>query len=553
MAVDIPQGETPESRGDIDPNEPARPRNPARWTRAQITRLQTRLKEDGYYDGPIDGIFGPASRAAWKEWEANDKTPAHANEPARGPLDEDKAPLDTDNSSGGGGGGKGGDDAGKGDGKARRGVPGGSKLWKVGDTYYLVYNTPRLDVPMAWKIPASEVKAITGSKNPTADRTLTRDQFNGRGVIVNGNTTQLVDIGKHPWDAFKEDFADELRVRPWLRDPEMLAIATEAYLEGRSVTEAELAGTQWWQSRTPGEREWAQFVAINGGAKSPAVQQRFNENRDIVLQRMVAAGFDVAGGDHEKVVDWFNRQLTTGKMSETQLDAEIEKASNPYARDAYVTAGRRLPEGSEVVRHKGRFYLRWEGKDYALAKGLEGQMAAATGFRKVDEINDAGKAARDVIAKQSGTPQGRDSVEGLERVRSLVLSWLGPVVAKGWKESEIAAWAQRLNENEADENMLMDVLRKQREAAYPDFDPNLSYDQIAVTPRALIAQVWGQELPDEESPLFQQLLVMAPKDRQAATQLLWKEGLKQGVRQVTYDSLEQLGRGIGSPVVGSAV
>jgi hypothetical protein len=481
--------------------------------------------------------------------------PKWADKPATGP-DPNKPAAEPAGGTGkpSAGGGKGEPAAGGGKANNLRGVPGGGKWWKVGDQYFLVYTAPRLGggdpIQLAYRVRPDEVEAISGKKNPKVDRTVKDAKALDRlGIIRGGTSTQLADLGKHPWDAMREDFADEVKVRPWLRDPEMLALTVEAHLEGRAVTEAEMANTQWWQSRTPAERAWAQFVGINGGAKSPAVQQRVTDARNDVERRMIAAGLSLDGDAHERVREHLAREFVTGRLTEDALQTTIDREANPYATGATPTAGfEQLPEGAQAVRHGGRTYLRIDGKDFALAKGLETAKYGANA-KKVDSINRAG-VARNMIARRSGTPQGRDSVRGLEEVRGLVREWLGPQLMDGWKESEIAQWAQRIVENPQARNELVAKLRATRAARYQGYDAELTYEDIARIGRAQVLDTWGQQM-DETDPLFQQILQM--NDAAQASQLLWSEGLNRGVRKVTYDAMSGLDRGLGGGVVRSVV
>jgi hypothetical protein len=132
----------------------------------------------------------------------------------------------------------------------------------------------------------------------------------------------------------------------------------------------------------------------------------------------------------------------------------------------------------------------------------------------------------------------------------LVREWLGPQLMDGWKESEIAQWAQRIVENPQARNELVAKLRATRAARYQGYDPELTYEDIARIGRAQVLDTWGQQM-DETDPLFQQILQM--NDAAQASQLLWSEGLNRGVRKVTYDAMSGLDRGLGGGVVRSVV
>lgn len=421
-----------------------------------------------------------------------------------------------------------------------RGIPGGSKLWNVDGEWWLIYNTPRLGsnepLLLGYKVrDGEELEAITGSANPDADRTLNNKRGLDRlGVIRAGRANELADLGDHPMDALKDTWREEAAIRPWLNDPEMLGITVEAHLEGRAVTDAEMMGTQWWQSRTPAERQWAQFVAENGGAQSPAVQQAVNDARGDVERRMVAAGLNLPGPAGRRVLNYLTREFVNGRLTEAALQRTIETEANPYRTGATPTAGfAELPDGAERVRFQGRTYIRWNGKDFALAKGMETAKYGA-GARRVDEINPAQRPARDIIANRGGAPQGRAAVEGIERVRGLIREWIGPQLMDGWAESDIAQWAQRIAENPNDENVLVAKLRSIRAARYQGYDDELTYEDIARIGRAQVMDVLGTTI-DEREPIFQQVLQM--NDATQAGQALWDYGFEKGNRRVAAQAL----------------
>jgi peptidoglycan hydrolase-like protein with peptidoglycan-binding domain len=79
-------------------NQGAGPDAPERrLTKEQIRRLQARLKAEGFYVGPIDGIFNPQIEAALREYQKKnglsqtglrDKTTRTPLIPSVGPEDE---------------------------------------------------------------------------------------------------------------------------------------------------------------------------------------------------------------------------------------------------------------------------------------------------------------------------------------------------------------------------------------------------------------------------------------------------------------------------------
>lgn len=131
-----------------------------------------------------------------------------------------------------------------------------------------------------------------------------------------------------------------------------------------------------------------------------------------------------------------------------------------------------------------------------------------------------------------------------EEVRQDVAKWLGPLYGK-WSDSQIAHWAGRIrNDPDAREEMV-NLLRGQRQALFPEYaNPMLTYEDISAPWRNMWQNEWGQ-LPDETDPLFQEVLRM--NDYAEAGKRLRSEGLARNIGQVTQ-SLEATGLETGAQV-----
>jgi hypothetical protein len=82
---------------------------------------------------------------------------------------------------------------------------------------------------------------------------------------------------------------------------------------------------------------------------------------------------------------------------------------------------------------------------------------------------------------------------------------------------------------------LTQKLRAQRLALYPQYDENLTYDDIASPWRSFYTQQWGQEVVDERNSSFQKLIELNSTEEGA--KWMRKEGLKRGVKKVEEDAL----------------
>lgn len=378
----------------------------------------------------------------------------------------------------------------------KHGIPGGGQIVEnTNDGYwYVVYPVPEstAGTQLAYRIEShDDLTAIFGPGVPwKADRTDSWDPVNAKGYIDFGPSRQLANLSAHPFDAFVANFQTEANVRPWLRDPEVLALTTRALLEGRTVTQGELAGTNWWKTTNDAERQWASTAASD-----PATaQQKINDGRVQTSQILGQLG---VANPPAGLTDWMADQVTSGKWTQTYLQQQLSKLADPYA------SGDLDPE---VVQHAGGTSL----------------------------------------ASQT---------DNTSKVDGLLSTWLGPVGAAGWTQQmkDDAAGKIRNDPTGAAEDALVKQLQQQRLALIPEItDPNVSYDAAAAPWRGQFQQIWGQP-PDENDPLFQQVIrtgAAAPtKDGSTGLsgvqQLLLSEGLKRGVGTVTDKALSDLGQAFG--------
>ncbi len=304
--------------------------------------LQRWLKAIGYWSGAIDGVWTDFLSQELKQWQTkvgleatgrlDDATTAKLDEIGRfvaaaAPTATAPTPAPasggtvavTDAAVAGSLGG-----APNPDGKF--GIPGGGEIWHVdGKDWFVVYRVPGTSTPLAWKIDDADLPAIFGpGVAPKADRELNGLQAFAEGPLVFGSSRLLANTSEHPFDAFVANFQTEAASRPWLRDPEILALTTRALLENRTVTDAELAGTDWWKTHTSGERAW--IAEFN---RDPATaQQKITDGRDQVRRLLQQSGvYDPP----ETLVTWLGDRMTAGTWSQAYVYGQIAKIADPFA------------------------------------------------------------------------------------------------------------------------------------------------------------------------------------------------------------------------------
>jgi hypothetical protein len=369
-------------------------------------------------------------------------------------------------------------------------VPGEGEVWSIAGKLYLVYFVPNTEppVPLAWEIEDEYRDAYFGNQAPAVDRTLTAEQFTAAGGLMWGFAQEIVptsgEAPVHPWQALEENWDLEVQYRPWLADPEIAALVAGAYLEGREITDAELASTEWWQTHTAGER-----ASLALAAQDPATyEETISDNIMSVADALRTAGVNNASNE---LVEWLALQVTTGSWSTTLLNSQIAALSDPYSQ-------------SEL--------------DPTLKKYLQGLTKA-------------------------GTQDKLDKTQNMEDVvKETVRRWLGPAFGN-WSDQQISQWAGTLRNDPDGLIRLEQMLSDQRVTLFPDYtDPSKTYDDISSPWRNVYFNAWGED-PNELDPFFVDLV--KANDLSTAQTKLINEGLVRGkndmVNRVIGDMLQAFG------------
>lgn len=380
------------------------------------------------------------------------------------------------------------------------GIPGGAEIWaNTTDGYwYVAYRIPGTGTPMVWRIESdADVAAIFGPEADWhVDRTMTWSPDNNpEGILTFGPSRQLANLSEHPFDAFTTNFETEARVRPWLRDPEVLAITTRALLEGRTATEAELSGTGWWRTHNQAQRQWAQLNA-NDPAQADVV---IRDMRDAVRQQLKAVGVADAP---ESLVQWLGDQTVSGNWSQQYLGSQLSKLGDPYAPGEL---------------------------DATLQQQLNGAglNTLADNTAKVDQL----------LRQWVGPAVAAGFTDDQKR------SWAGRL----------------RNDPQAEEEIVAQLGQYRVALMPEYADPTMSYDSIAAPWRSVVRQTWGQDMSETDPLFQQVLRTGGgqgtskdPGGLAGVQQLLLKEGLSRNVGTVVNGALSSLGQAFGGSQRGVA-
>ena len=297
------------------------------------------------------------------------------------------------------------------------------------DKWFLVYIVPDTDVPLLYEADETNLEALFGETEPRFDLRITTSEIAKRGGIYAG---QAEDPYGDPYSTFIEMLEKEAAIKPWLKDPDMMAIMFEAILEQRDVLPSELMSTEWWRTHNESERAWL----ILSNADPMEAERRVEATIINTRNQLEAMGMN---NPPAEVVEFMARQLVTGAWSDAYWGEQVRAISDPYSNVA-----------------------------------IDGNLR---------EVIDSGGGQLDTTRQHE------------ERVRAEVIRWLGPIYGK-WGDKKIAEWAGKLRNDPDAFEELTAMLRAQRLSLFPDYAENLTYEDISGPWINLWENTWQQEVDE---------------------------------------------------------
>ena len=332
-------------------------------------------------------------------------------------------------------------------------VPKGAKLTDVDGKLYLIYAVPGQGqlytgntMYMAYEVVGNDIFAAglltEGATAPTANYSMDKAFFDTVAIVA-GNTNQIIGIEDDPFASFVETYSEEAQLRPWLLDPEFIALQAEAAIENRDISETEWRLTNWYQTHNKAERAWMDLELSD-----PAEAARQLDDLEIFYENQLSS-LGVSGVP-DGLVQWISSKNISGQWSDTYTAEQLKLFSDPYK------SGDRDAELQNLI--------------------------STSGFGDVDRT-----AARE-----------REVVE-------LYRKWLGPTLGS-LTQDEVSEIAGRLRDDPDYEDALIQNLKQNRLAAFSNYtNPELTYEDIARPWRNLTTSVWGQTA-DETQGWWQEMV-----------------------------------------------
>lgn len=398
-------------------------------------------------------------------------------------------------------------------------VPGGAEIWRVDGTHmFAVYDVPGSDPNSRIYFHIPDQETYEGmwhdfENEAEVNREVSHDELR-KGAINGGSVLDIAGEEDHPFHGFVQEYERLAEVNPALRDEEVMALIAKSTLTGEPVSEDELATTDWWQNQSESERQWARKAA----------QDPESAQRDLERQRAQVASLlreENYQGDIIPLAEHLGERAIREGWNEQQIRDNVRAEVDPHFGEASPFAGRYMPEDSIAVKKGSKRYIRTSSGDYRLTG--PGQVARyAPDPQEVDQVNPIGEAKDLFNNLEQDDALG---LRGVEDVRQLVGEWLGPLHQKGWTQQDMEKWASKIRDSEANRDLLVQELRREKSSLFPEYEEDLPYEEIVRPYRSLFQEEWGQR-PDEEDDFF--LDVVRSNDITEARTMVREEGLERG-------------------------
>jgi hypothetical protein len=204
-------------------------------------------------------------------------------------------------------------------------VPPNLDVWQVGGRTFLVRMNDRISppIPMVWEVEDQDRYQALGIQK--VDRTFgSWDEFYRTGASMWGGSLELRNIAHDPLEAVYGNWDALVRVRPYLDDSQVVTLFMQAAMEGRTVQDFELQGTNWYRTHTDTERQW---LLMN--AADPATANKLiSDNRLRIADMFAQSGVDNASPELAQLVA---DKITQGTWSEAYAVTQIKLLADPFA------------------------------------------------------------------------------------------------------------------------------------------------------------------------------------------------------------------------------
>lgn len=327
------------------------------------------------------------------------------------------------------------------------GLPGRPEIWYEEGTgrVYVVFFVPGIEpeVPMLWHVQNEEdLQSFFGPDQKFFyDRRGTAAQFAAAGALSFGEADEIVLRGENPYSGWVSQFEREREVMPFLNDPEVAAIMASAWMEGRQPTEAELASSDWFKSKTAGEQKWYSLLA----AQPETAKQMMASNKVAVRRQLENAG---VWEPPDSMVNYLAEKWTMGLWTDEQMNQQIALLADPLKggqRDQglmQALGGSTWDTTAENERYVAEEIRRWLGPVF----GNWSAEQQATWAARIRNDPDGKDAFQNELARQR--------LAALPEYANESLTYED--IATPWRNLAFQTWGQNVDESSS---MFQSILR----------------------------------------------------------------------------------------------
>ena len=362
------------------------------------------------------------------------------------------------------------------------GIPNGGEIVKAGDKYYILYKIPNTALSLSYEATENDIEGLYPLNfDEQSFRKVSEEDI--ALTVPFGNIAELYDpellqSGLTPWEGFVGYLDKEAELRPWLEDEEMVFLLAESTLEGRTVTEAEWKTTNWWRTSTQDERDWLLLSQGKPTDELPKdAQIKLADNEILIKNLMIESGIN---NPSQNLIKWISDKYTTGNWTNTKTEEQIALIADPS---------------------------------------------------KIGTLDDK---LQNFIT--SGDMVVDTTRSGEDKIRSLYQKWWGPVFGNVG-DTLIAEKAGLLRNNPDYEIEFEEELKGSRKSLFPNYDENLTYQDIAAPWQSFTNNIWGEQV-DPTSEQFQEVLKL--NNSVEASKYLTQQGLDLGKSKVVNEALQGL-------------
>jgi len=376
-----------------------------------------------------------------------------------------------------------------------------SQLWEFDGATYVVFSVPDTDLFIRYLADeeildlyysSGRVKPDVVSKSADDEDWINSSYF---GELAEVDEDILLN-DKDPFTGLADKFDVAKKYRPWLDDDELYNIWLEAFIEDRDILDEEWKTTEWWRTHTQEERDWLLLSQGKDLSTLPADATAYLNNniikfRDMFKKAGVTNIEDIVNTDGESFLDWFSFNFTSGVWTEVYALDQLKAIADPST-------------GIE--------------QDESISTWMEGKAQGV-----------------DV----STTKQFEAQVENLAN------EWLGPLygVLTDEQKSDYAALIRNAESEEIGASNVINKLKGIRGTLFGDYDPNLTYNEIATPWRNYSFQLLGQRMDETDSTFVD---VIKANDQKTATTMLTEWGINNNAPTLLDKVSDEIGQALGA-------